>query len=155
MVKQQHLETSPLFLPGFRPVLHTHTRTERRFVKRNGVLDFQNSKQPKNPHTNLLDLVFLHEGHELEEESWQAEQEVDELVDDERPPGGNLELGVVVHHVAPGVFQGGLEGVFRQHCIDVLHRQVGRAQDVCCAVRRHDGLEREDWRTGTLCHRYV
>lgn len=102
-----------------------------------------------------MDLVFLHEGHELEEESWQAEQEVDELVDDERPPGGNLELGVVVHHVAPGVFQGGLEGVFRQHCIDVLHRQVGRAQDVCCAVRRHDGLEREDWRTGTLCHRYV
>ncbi len=86
-----------------------------------------------------MDLVFLHEGHELEEETRQAEQEVDEFMDDERPPGGNLELGVVVQHVAPGVFQGGLEGVFWQRCIYVLHRQVGRAQDVCCAVHRHDG----------------
>lgn len=28
VVKQQHLETSPLFLPGFRPVLQTHTHTQ-------------------------------------------------------------------------------------------------------------------------------
>lgn len=98
MVEQQHLETSPLFLPGLWLV--------------------------------LLDLVFLHEGHELPEEARQAEQEVDELVDNERPPSGNLELGVVIQHVAPGVFQGGLEGVFWQHRIYVLHRQVGRAQDV-------------------------
>lgn len=63
-------------------------------------------------HTNLLDLIFLHEGHELEEETRQAEQEIYELVYDERSPGGNLELGVVVQHVVPSVFQRGLEGVF-------------------------------------------
>lgn len=86
--------------------------------------------------TNLLDLVSLHEGHELEQEAGQAEQEVDQLVDEERPPGGNLELGVVVQHVAPGVFQGGLEGVLWQHGVHVLHR---RAQEVCCVVQLHDG----------------
>jgi len=107
MVEQQHLETSPLFLPGLW------------FVR--------------------LDLVFLHEGHELEDETRQAEEEVDELVDDEGPPGGNLKLGVVVQHVAPGVFQRGLEGVFWQHGINILRRKVGRAQDVCRAVHLHDG----------------
>lgn len=60
-------------------------------------------------------------------------------MDNERPPGGNLELGVVVQHVAPGTFQGGLEGVLWQHCIYILHCKVGRAQDVCRAVHRHDG----------------
>lgn len=60
----------------------------------------------------LLDLVFLHEGHELEEETRQAEEDKEELMHDERPPGGNLELGVVVQHVVPGLFQRGLEGVF-------------------------------------------
>jgi len=61
----------------------------------------------------LLDLILLHEGHELEQEAGEAEEEVDELVDDERAPGGDLELGVVVHHVAPGVLERGLEGVVR------------------------------------------
>lgn len=51
VVEQQHLETSPLFLPCLW------------FV--------------------LLDLVFLHEGHELEEEARQTKQKVDELVDNE------------------------------------------------------------------------
>lgn len=50
---------------------------------------------PQRTHTHLLDLVFLHEGHELEQEPRQAEQEVNEFMDDERPPGGNLEFGVV------------------------------------------------------------
>lgn len=59
----------------------------------------------------LLDLVLLHEGQELKHEARQAEEEVDELMDDEGPPGGDLEFGVVVQHVAPGMFQGGLEGV--------------------------------------------
>lgn len=44
----------------------------------------------------LLDLVFLHEGQELEKESRQAEQEVNELMNEERPPCGNLKLGVIV-----------------------------------------------------------
>lgn len=72
-----------------------------------------------------MNLVFLHEGHELEEETRQAEQDVDELVDKERPPSGDLEFSVVVQHVAPGVFKGGLEGVFWQHSIYVFHCEVG------------------------------
>lgn len=95
-----------------------------------------------------MNLVFLHEGHELEEETRQAEEEVDELVDDERPPCGNLKLGVVVQHVAPRVLQGGLEGVLRQHCVHILHREVGRAQDVCRAVDRHDGHSEVTSRSG-------
>lgn len=79
----------------------------------------------------LLDLVFLHEGHELKEETRQAEQEIDALMNNERPPGGNLELGVVVQNEAPGVFQGRLEGVFWQHVVYVLRCEVSRAQDVC------------------------
>jgi len=59
----------------------------------------------------LLDLILLHEGQELEQEARKAEQEVDELVNEERAPGGDLELGVVVQHVAPGLLQRGLEGV--------------------------------------------
>lgn len=39
-----------------------------------------NHMQQLKTHTNLLDLIFLHEGHELEEETRQAEQEIDELV---------------------------------------------------------------------------
>lgn len=95
-----------------------------------------------------MDLVFLHEGHELEKESWQAEQEVNKLMDDERPPGGNLEFGVVVQHVAPGMFQCGLKGVFWQHCIYILHRQVRRAQDVGRAVHPHDGQQKVTCRSG-------
>lgn len=58
-------------------------------------------------------------------------------MDDERAPGGNLEFGVVVQHVAPGVFQGGLERVFWQNSIDILDCKIGRAQNVCSAVHRH------------------
>lgn len=138
MVEQQHLETSPLLLPGLWLVLgykHTGLLGEN--------LNIETVVTKGKRQTNLLDLVFLHERHKLEEESGQAEQEVDELMDDKRPPGGDLELGVVVQHVAPGMFQGGLEGVFWQHCIHILHRQVGRGQDVCCAVHRHDGQSQE------------
>jgi len=85
----------------------------------------------------LLDLILLHEGQELEQEARHTEQEVDELVNDERSPGGDLELGVVVQHVIPGLLQRGLEGVGRQHCVYVLHCQVRRAQDVGCAVDFH------------------
>lgn len=62
-------------------------------------------KLKSRPTTNLLYLVFLHERHELKKESRQAEEEVNKLMDNEGPPGGNLELGVIVQHVAPGVFQ--------------------------------------------------
>lgn len=119
---------------------HTHSHTQREHLWRGeDHQKIQTKSQILNPTTNLLDLVFLHEGHELEKESRQAEQEVDELMDDEWPPGGNLELCVVVQHVAPSMFQWGLKGVFWQHCIYVLHRQVRRAQDVGCAVHLHDG----------------
>ena len=60
-------------------------------------------------------------------------------MDNERPPGGNLELGVVVQHVVPGMFQGGLEGVLWQHSIYIFHRKIGGAQYICCAVHCHDG----------------
>ncbi len=96
-------------------------------IMRKVILNFFKKMLTTKTHTYLLDFVFLHEGHELEEESRKAKQEIDELMDDERPPGGNLKLGVVVQHVAPGVFQGGLEGVFWQHCVYVLHCQVGGA----------------------------
>lgn len=89
--------------------------------------------------TDLLDLVLLHEGQELEKEAGQAEEEVNELMDEERPPGGDLKLGVIVQHVAPGMFQRGLEGVLRQGSVHVLHSQVGRGQDVGCSVHLHDG----------------
>lgn len=110
----------------------------------------QSDKHRSKTDTNLLDLIFLHEGQELEDEARQAEEEIDELVYDERTPGGDLELGVVVQHVVPGVFQRGLEGVSWEHGIHVLHRQVGRAQDVGRAVHRHGGWNKvweEDWKT--------
>lgn len=133
MVEEQHFEASPLLLPGLWFVLDTrrdsHTKNGQCFLK---------SQQAEST-THLLDLVSLHERHKLEQEAGQAEQEVDELVNEEGPPRGNLELGVVVQHVAPGVFQRRLEGVFRQCGVHVLHRQEGRAQDVCCTVHLHDG----------------
>lgn len=89
--------------------------------------------------TYLLDFVLLHEGKELEKEPGKAEQEVDELVHEERPPGGDLKLGVIVQHVAPGVLQRGLKGVLWQHGVHVLHSQVGRGQNVGRIVHLHDG----------------
>lgn len=80
--------------------------------------------------TDLLDLVLLHEGQELEKKPRQAEKEVNELMDEERPPGSDLKLGVVVQHVAPGILQRGLEGVLWQHSVHILHSQVGRGQYV-------------------------
>lgn len=115
---------------------HAHTNTHRRRVT--SPEKFLKVWQTEST-TNLLDLESLHERHKLEEEAGQAEQEVDELVDNQRAPGGDLELGVVVQHVAPGMFQWGLEGVLWQHGVHVLHRQVGWAQDVCRTVHLHDG----------------
>lgn len=60
-------------------------------------------------------------------------------MDEERAPGGDLKLGVIVQHVAPGVLQRGLEGVLWQHGVHVLHSQVGRGQDVGRTVHLHDG----------------
>lgn len=134
MVEEQHFEASPLLLPGLWFVLHTHTH-RRRVTSPEKFLKVWQTEST----TNLLDLESLHERHKLEEEAGQAEQEVDELVDNQRPPGGDLELGVVVQHVAPGMLQWGLEGVLRQHGVHVLHRQVGWAQDVCRTVHLHDG----------------
>lgn len=110
---------------------HTHTAEESHHLR-----SFCEVWQTEST-TNLLDLESLHERHKLEEEAGQAEQEVDELVDNQRPPGGDLELGVVVQHVAPGMLQWGLEGVLWQHGVHVLHRQVGWAQDVCRTVHLH------------------
>lgn len=93
-------------------------------------------------HSYLLDLVLLHERKELEDKTRQAEEEVDELVDDEGPPSCDLELGVVVQHVAPGVFQGGLEGVFWQNRVNISHCKESRAQDVCGAIHLHDGRQK-------------
>ena len=42
MVEQQHLETSPLFLPGLWFVLNVHIHTKRRFILSNVILDFGN-----------------------------------------------------------------------------------------------------------------
>lgn len=133
-----------------------HTNTHTRYIRRStGILKIK-TVWPKLA-TDLLDLVFLHEGHELEKESRQAEQEVNELMNEERPPCGDLKLGVIVQHVAPGVFQRGLKGILWQHSVHVLHSKVRRAQDVGRAVHLHDGqcegeglqVWREDWETRT------
>lgn len=53
----------------------------------------------------LLDFKPLHEWNELKEKARQAEHEVDGFMDNEGSPCGNLELGVVVQHVDPGMFK--------------------------------------------------
>lgn len=53
----------------------------------------------------LLDFILLHEREELKDKSRQAEQEIDEFMDDERAPGGDLEFAVVLQHVVPRVLQ--------------------------------------------------
>lgn len=52
-----------------------------------------------------LDLILLHEREELEDKSRQTEQEVDQFMDDERAPGGDLEFAVVLQHVIPRELQ--------------------------------------------------
>lgn len=95
MIEQKHLETFPLFLPRLWLVLCTQTHTHTRYIRRSiGILKIKTFRLK--PTTDLLDLVFLHEGQELEKESRQAEQEVNELMNEERPPCGNLKLGVIV-----------------------------------------------------------
>lgn len=137
-----------------------HTDTQCRYTLH--ILEFKTKQNITSQiTTDLLDLVLLHKGQELEKEPGQAEQEVNELMDEERPPGGDLKLGVIVQHVAPGMLQRVLEGVLWQRGVDVLHSQIGRGQDVGRTVHLHDGRRgkeglrvwREDWeRRERRCH---
>lgn len=84
-----------------------------------------------------MDFILLHVGYELKDKPGHAEQEVRSFVNYERAPGGDLELGVVVQHVVPRILEGLLQGVVGQEGVDVLHRQVGRVEDVHAVVRCH------------------
>lgn len=64
--------------------------------------------------THRLDLILLHEREELKDKSRQAEEEIDEFMDNERAPGGDLEFGVVLQHVVPRVFQRFLQWILRK-----------------------------------------
>lgn len=55
--------------------------------------------------TYRLDLILLHEREELKDKSRQTEQEIDQFVDDEGAPGGDLEFAIVLQHVIPCMLQ--------------------------------------------------
>jgi len=87
--------------------------------------------------TYLLDFILLHEREELKDKSRQTEEEIDEFMDDERAPGGDLEFAVVLQHVVPRVLQRFLQRIFWKKRIHIFHRQICRRQNVSCAVHLH------------------
>lgn len=85
-----------------------------------------------------MDLILLHEGEELKDKARQTEQEINQFMDDEGSPSGDLEFAIVLQHVIPGVLQRFLQWIGWQNRVHKFNGQVCRRQYVDCAIHLHD-----------------